>query len=237
MKIAVVDGDAKCRVQAVRLLELMFEQSGGGAEVASFATSESLLSARKENGPFDMYLLEVVMSDIDGIELGKRIRLDQPEAPLLYFTTSRDFAVEAIGLEAVGYVLKPFTHDEFALVLKRALKRLAAVSLPELKLRTMGGLTSLRMRDFVCAEVSGHHVTIHVANRHTFILRLSAQELWSKLEGDARFFRVSRQLMVNLEHVKSLANGSGVLSNGRTFSVPRRAVVALRDAFMHFHGV
>jgi len=238
MRIALVDDDVKFLAQTARLLEILLDHRQTQAEVATFASADELLEALSD-APFDMYLLDVVMPGMDGIALGRTIRRSQPDAPLLFFTTSRDFAVEAIGIEAVGYVVKPFTHEAFAEALERAFRRLETVKPPTLMLKTACGYVSMPLRDLVSAETNGHYTTVQVSDGHTRTTRLSQQELWKKLhgDGDVRFARIGRQLIVNFTHVKNYSDGKLTLSNGRKISVPRRSLSEVKRAFLRFYGV
>lgn len=238
MKIALVDDDAKFLAQTARLLEITLEQRGVRAEVSQFASAENLLARMSDDTLFDMYLIDVLMPGMDGIELGRRIRRGQPDAPLLFFTTSRDFAVEAIGIEAVSYVVKPFSHDAFAEALDRAFRRMATAKPSILKLKAQSGYANVPLRDFISAETNGHYMSVCLSGGISLTSRLSLQEMWERLQGDgdARFVRVGRQLIVNLAQVKNYSDGTLTLSNGQKFIVPRRSLPEVRSAFAHFYG-
>jgi len=236
MRIALVDDDVKFLAQAARLLEIILEHRRTRAEVVQFASAEKLLARLSSGESFDMYLLDVVMPGMDGIGLGRRIRRTQPDAPILFFTTSRDFAVEAIGIEAVSYVIKPFAHEAFAEALERAFRRLATIQPTALMLRGQDGYANVPLRDLVSAEANGHYLSVCLSNGRPLTTRLSLQELWGKLEGDERFVRVGRQLIVNLAQVKSYSNGVLSLSDGKRFVVPRRSLAEVKTAFARFYG-
>lgn len=236
MKIALVDDDVKFLAQTARLLEIVLEHRGMRAEISAFSSPEKLLAARTAGAAFDLYLLDVVMPGTDGIALGRIIRREQPDAPIVFFTTSRDFAVEAIGIEAVGYVLKPFAHDAFAEAIARAFKRLATAPSPTLMLKGQNGYVNVPLRDFAYAETNGHYTTVYAADGRSVTTRLSLQELWEKLEGDVRFVRVGRPLVVNLAQVKSYSGGTLLLASGRKFPVPRRSLAEVKGAFARYYG-
>jgi len=236
MRIALVDDDVKFLAQTARLLEIILEHRGTRAEVLRFESAGKLLAGRSQGGPFDMYLLDVVMPGTDGIELGRRIRRDQPDAPLLFFTTSRDFAVEAIGIEAVSYVIKPFTHEAFAEALERAFRRLETSRPPTLMLKGQDGYVNVPLQELVSVESDGHYLSVRQTGGRSLTVRLPLQEMWAKLGGDVRFVRVGRQLIVNLAQVKNYTGGTLVLSNGGRFAVPRRSLSEVKAAFARFYG-
>lgn len=237
MRIALVDDDARFLAQAVRLIGGLIESRGVSAELTTFASAERLLAARRDGTVFDIYFLDMIMPGMDGLTLGRRIRRDQSEVPIVFLTTSRDFALEAIGLDVADYVVKPFTGEAFARALDRALKRLSAVASPSLMLKAPTGYVTLALNDLVCARSDGHHLSIRTTAGKTLSPRLSMPELWDRLKDDVRFVRVGRQLLVNLAQVKGYAEGTLVLSDGETHSVPRRATADLKAAFARFYGV
>jgi len=234
MRIALVDDDADFLAQTARLLALDLERRGIQAEVAAFASAEKMLTA-KPSAVFDMYLLDVMMPGMDGIELARRIRRVQFDAPIVFFTTSKDFALESYSVRASGYVVKPFTHEAFAAALDVAFRWLGAARPEVVPLKTSAGFVNLELKDFVYAETDGHFVIVHTLDRRIVTVRLSVQVLWEQLGSDARFVRVGRQLLVNLARTKNFADGKITLATGETFAVPRRAISEVKDAFLRFY--
>jgi len=236
MRIALVDDDVKFLAQTARLLEIMLEHRGMRAEIMQFASVEKLLARLSVGEPFDMYLLDVVMPGIDGIGLGRRIRRNQPDVPIIFLTTSKDFALESYSVHAVDYIVKPFGHEAFARAIEFALKNLATVRPVLLGLRVQEGIVNIRVQNIVYAEADGHNKVVHVTGERPLTTRLTLQELWEKLGEDERFVQIGRQLIVNLAHVRKYANGTLVLSDGKRLSVPRRLISQVKESFSKFYG-
>jgi len=235
MTIALVDDDARFRAQTARLLESVLEERGVRAEVFVFDSAEKLLEARAD-GLFDIYLLDVMMPGMDGISLARRIRADRPDVPIVFFTTSRDFAVEAFGVHAADYVIKPFARETFVETINRVLRQLTMRKPPTLLLKVSDGIVKLSPRDLVFVEADGRHQVVHVLGGQAYTTRLTLQELEEKLRDDERFVRVGRQFLVNLAQVKKYADGTLLLSNGARCAIPRRSLVEVKSAFARFYG-
>ena len=60
---------------------------------------------------YDIYLLDVVMPGLNGIELAKEIRSSDKAADIIFLTSSPEFAVESYTVKASNYLVKPVSRD------------------------------------------------------------------------------------------------------------------------------
>lgn len=88
-------------VKDIPEVELMGEFTDG-MEAATFA---------KEN-PVDLAVMDVKMQGVDGISLGKILKLLYPDILLIYITYYENYAMDAFRLHAAAYILKPYTREE-----------------------------------------------------------------------------------------------------------------------------
>lgn len=232
MRIALVDDDADFLAQSARTLALLLEERGMRSEVKRFASADGLQAAMAD--PFDMYFLDVFMDGTGGIELARQIRRKQPDAPIIFFTTSKEHSLEAYSVHAVDYVVKPFTKETFAAALDHALRQLTLVRPLELVLKGGQGIVRLPVSDIVLVEADGHYQSIHTVGGRSRKFCMPLQDVWEQLEGDVRFVRVGRQSIVNLSHVSAIGSRSLEMSNGTSVPVPRRIFQDVKTAFMRF---
>lgn len=64
------------------------------------------------NNRVDAAFLDMEMPTIRGLELAKKIRLINPNIRVVFITAYSQYALDAWGVDAVGYVLKPYTADD-----------------------------------------------------------------------------------------------------------------------------
>jgi two-component system, cell cycle sensor histidine kinase and response regulator CckA len=91
--ILIVDDEPSNRIVAHRVL------GGAGYDVTSAGIASEALFMVEERGPFDLYVLDVLMPTLRGTELANRIREIDPDARVLYFTA---FAPELSHAPAPG---------------------------------------------------------------------------------------------------------------------------------------
>ena len=93
-------------------------------------TALSATEAKKlmEDTRFDIYLTDLMMPDIDGMEFMRMVKLDQPKVPVIMITgyATINTALQAKQLGAFDYIAKPFTKKELMGVIRRAAELVSA---------------------------------------------------------------------------------------------------------------
>lgn len=89
-------------------------------KVDGFLESREALSFIEKNR-VDLCLLDIDMPEIDGITLAARIKAVQPDVAIIFVTGYSEYAVDAFGLHASGYLLKPVVKERLAAEVEFAL--------------------------------------------------------------------------------------------------------------------
>jgi two-component system, NtrC family, response regulator HydG len=116
--ILVVDDELSVRDS----LQAWFKEEGYGVEAAASGKEALERMARQE---FDIYLLDIRMAGMDGIELQHRIREIKPDAAVIIMTAyaSVETAVQALKEGAFDYITKPFDPDDLEHLVRNAAER------------------------------------------------------------------------------------------------------------------
>jgi DNA-binding NtrC family response regulator len=117
-RILVVDDEMIVCESCKRILE----EEGYEAETA--LSGKEAFEKMKED-PFDVVITDLKMPGIDGMEVLKTFRKDYPDSIIVMITgfSTVETAVEAMKLGAFDYIPKPFTPDEVAIVVKKAIEK------------------------------------------------------------------------------------------------------------------
>lgn len=73
-----------------------------------------------EKNPVDTAFLDMEMSEMHGIELAKRLKEIDRNIRIIFVTAFEQYALEAFEVDALGYVLKPYTREEIHRQLEKA---------------------------------------------------------------------------------------------------------------------
>ena len=117
-RILIVDDEAIVIRSCMRILD------GDEFQVESVQDGRQALSKVEENS-YDVMILDVMMPNIDGLEVLRRVKETHPNVDVIMITglSQIDTAVQAMKLGAFDYISKPFEPDELKLVVQRALER------------------------------------------------------------------------------------------------------------------
>ncbi len=113
MKVLVVENSKKAMS---RLSEMVKEMEPGSTVLPISSSPEALAAAREQE--FDVAFLDVALSEIHGLVLGKYLRDLHPSINLIYMTKSRADAYDAIALRASGCILLPAEENDVRTELK-----------------------------------------------------------------------------------------------------------------------
>lgn len=119
--IYVLDDDPAIRRSLERLLDAV------GFQVASYATPKGFLDVAGSL-PGGCALLDLRMPEMDGFEVHARLRLINPDLPVIVVTAQGDVqtAVRAMKAGAVDFIEKPYSDDTLIAAIESALKTGAA---------------------------------------------------------------------------------------------------------------
>lgn len=193
----------------------------------------------------DLLFLDIRMPGLSGLEVIERISV----SPHIVFTTAFDrFAVTAFELQALDYLLKPFSEDRLDQALGRARQAIGMQKDGELRnrvrdvtdrsgfvsrlfVRKRGQIVPVRIADVELLEAGDEYVTLYSGTDRYFV-SVRLRDLEAQLDP-AHFVRVHRSYLVNLDHVKALTPYDGArlqveLANGRSVVASRSHSKALR---------
>jgi DNA-binding NtrC family response regulator len=122
-RILIVDDEKAVRES----LGSWFRDEGYQVDVAG-SGKEALAKLAHEN--WDVFLLDIRMPGIDGLELQRKLKEAQPDATVIIMTAfaSVETAVEGMKQGAYDYIIKPFDPDELEHSIRNAVERKKLVS-------------------------------------------------------------------------------------------------------------
>lgn len=118
--VLYAEDDVSVRKNYVLYLENHFEK------VYEACNGKEALSIYRDRKP-DILLLDITMSELNGLDLIKIIREDDPDTPIIILSahSHKEFLLEAIKLNLVDYLVKPVSRNELKEVIENTIKKLS----------------------------------------------------------------------------------------------------------------
>ena len=205
--------------------------------VRCFQAAYDLVDCLRSRGGFDAYLLDIMMPYMDGIELGRAIRETGDRSPIVYLTSSPDYAVDSYEVEAFKYLLKPVAPDKLAAVLDKLTATVLAATEKPVAVRIRDGVVSVLPSHLLYVHIRDHVLYYHLDDGRvveSITVRESFEQVCAPLLEDERFLKISVNHVINMSFVVSLAGGRFTMRDGAELTIPRRGAAEVKLAYMEY---
>lgn len=185
--------------------------------VGESGTAEETIDMVQLTNP-DLLFLDIQLPDMDGFDIISAVASrGDVRLPSIIFTTAYDrYALRAFEINAVDYILKPFTQERLRQALRRVRNSIAgsqegaAANRPSpegryisrIVFKSKGRILFLPVADIRWIGAEENYVRISTG-RESHLLRETMARLESRLDPDS-FIRVHRSTIVNLRYVKEI---------------------------------
>ena len=126
LKIAICDDEKKFCDSAEGMLKLYMEEKAMPFQADVFNVPSELVDMTEKGTIYDIYLLDIYMPGVTGMSIATELRSRGVKSPIIFLTSSTDHALEAFGVDATHYLLKPYTKDSFYVGMDKAMQSIAS---------------------------------------------------------------------------------------------------------------
>ena len=161
-----------------------------------------------EKYPVDLLFSDFTLPEINGIDFFKS--LDQP-CRVVFISNSNEFAAESYELNAIDYLLKPFSFTRFQVALNKVkdfFKNQQATkntNKSHLCFRIDYGLVKVAIEDILLIEGLDNYLKIYIENHKPLVVRSTMKAILVKLSTD-EFVQVHRSFIVSIKKINSVRN-------------------------------
>lgn len=213
MNIAICDDDEIIRQMLADQVARAEIWKDYDCSVQQFSSGDELLAFVRNNpGCFQIYLLDIGMEGMDGLETARQIRSRDKDAVLLFVTSHGELMPEAFQVLAFGFLVKPVQEDVLAGLL------LSAVHLLECR-HTLYSYTvrkkiySLQLARIEYIESLGRKVILHLTDGQKREYNGTLKAAIAKTEG-LTFAQAHHSYVINLEQIKELESWLITMQSG-----------------------
>ena len=236
LKIAVCDDEQLYLDKTHAMLEQYAAAHDVEITAEAFFNPSELLDRIESGERHAIYLLDIYMPGVSGMSVATELRSKGVRSPIIFLTSSTEHAVEAFGVDATHYLLKPYTQQNFFAAMDKAMQSISLHAEESIVLKIGGEYQNVSVDHILYCESADNYQRLWMKDGSELLVRMTASELYDLLENFGCFHRCGRAYILNLNHVTKVTASSAVLKNGSVLPLPRTAVASLRNAFFdHFN--
>ncbi len=213
IKVAICEDSDLDRKMLAKIVSCLMDDRGLTYDIATYVNGRELVSGYK-NCPQDLIFLDIMMDDIDGIETGKLIREMDDSVEIIYSTSSKDFAIAAYDVHAMGYLLKPYEVLRIGAMIDYYVQKHPQKNMNFIEVKSKRKSLVIPYKDIIHMESDNKVVYIYTTT-------LGPVKVYSKLDtfedelADVRFLRCHQSYLVNMQYVAGLVDSDFIMIDDR----------------------
>lgn len=204
-------------------------------EVEKFSDADKLMKRLREHNLADIYLLDMILQASTGIDIGRQIRLFGSETVIIYISSFDDYAMDAYGVHASRYLLKPVSEEKFFEAMDYAISHIRVKADALYLVKTEDGLIPIPYSDIEYIENSARRLAVCLRNGKkikSVFIRKSFDEDIHEIAGRSDFLQVHKSFLINLNYVKKLTQSNILMESGKVISVSKTRAADVKKTYL-----
>ncbi len=239
MRIAICD-DTQCDLDNLQAIINNFsKQNNIKIDVEAYNNPEKLINKIKyfSKNEYDFYILDVVMQ-LNGIDVASTIREYEKETPIIFATSSKEYAVDAFRVRAFDYILKPLDKNQVFECLQRVTEYINKTPKSICSIKTMDhALITLDIKNITYIESNDRRMFIHLFNKEVVTSTSLRTKFLDSIPfnfEDFNFICCHNSFIVNMNYIKAINDTSFILKNNEVVPISKRMFTKVKDKYIKY---
>lgn len=239
MKVLILDDDKRICNLIKSLLENYFADFFETIDIVS--NSKDAINAIQQT-TYQLYLFDIHLGNNTSFDIFNTI--EKNKAKIIFITGHEKYAINAIKVEAIDYILKPIQTQEFKTAIEKAITKIKQESKENnvhefskkqensLLLKAIENIKLIKLNEIVYLEASGAYTDVYLNDNIKITVTKHLKDFENKLEGTG-FFRVHNSFIINTLKMKSISKKDGLtveMNSQKSIVISSRR----KDEFMNF---
>ena len=233
MKIAIVDDEKREQEIIAKYIGEWAEAKKELVEFFYFDSSEGFLFSWEDAKDFALLILDIEMGEISGLELAKKIRIEDKRIPIIFVTGYDEYMQYGYDVSALHYLIKPVNKEKLFQALNKLSER--EETSKSLILTSENEVKRIQINNILYIEADGHGSIMHTADE---VIRLkesfgNVEKQMLPIDGA---IKCHRAYLVNLRFVSAIQNSNLILDNGENLPISRSQMKNVQCEFLRYYG-
>ncbi len=183
---------------------------------------------------YDVLLLDILMPGFTGIEAAKEIRQSNEKIPIIFLTSSQEFAVESYRINAFDYLIKPVNQNALFETLDRVYFMTATALENSIMLQTAKTIYVLSLSQIEFVEVNNRTLYFHLIDETVKSISGRLSDYEDMLLKYPEFLKVHRSYIINMNFMKSMNQKSFITLTGKEVPISRNLSPTIKNCYVEY---
>lgn len=236
MKIAICDDNITELMNVCKIVDELIATSLSERKITymAFKNGTDLLAAINKGQVFDIFLLDVVMPLINGIDVAAEIRVTNSVAKIIFLTSAPEYAVDSYRVNAFYYLLKPIKKEALLSLIEKACADIYNELTKHIIVKRGSGLVKVQLNTLQYIEVVGRTIHFYLTNGEVVDSIGTMASFEDELLSNSQFIKPYRSYIINMEYIKTLSPKGITTISGAFIPISRNIFKDIKQSYIDF---
>ena len=231
-RIAAIDDEDIFLEKCKGITKSYFDERKIQYEIKTYKHASLVLEDIKDSIYFDIFLIDIEMDDMNGMELARRIRQLYDSPYIIFVTSYMEYSIKGYEYNAWRYIVKDEMHQNLPLAYDSLIARVKEKKQKFYIIEHPKKILKLLYEDIYYIYKDGKNA-VFVTRNCFWNDRVSLEEVLQILD-DSMFVRCERGNIANIRHVMSIEDNELIMRNGEKIHISNALVKTVKKAITEY---
>ena len=233
LRISICDDEQDMLSKVQEVTELFFRTHCVDYSINTYQHSDNLQYDLQDGISYDLFLLDIEMPGMDGMDLAKEINTILPMAKIIFITSHLEFAVAAYEYSVFRYIPKNMIGEKLTAALEDFYKLYGLERNDYYLIKVKNHVEKLSYRDIFYVLKDGKYAVFYLRNRQIASIRKTLSQVYAEINQEYFYF-ADRGCIINLANVTGMDGENVIMLDGQHITISRSSVAEFKSILLHF---
>lgn len=226
MNIAICDDDLNTIAILENIVSNCFCGDANRFFCESFTSGEELLNYLDDNTKFQIYILDIEMKELDGLQLAAQLRISDQNAIIIFVTSHKELMQQAFDVLTFRYLIKPLNIEKTKTAILTAIDFLL-LKQSVFHFKSGKKTYSVNYGDIECFESIKRKITLYLTDSLQY-------EFYGKLKTlnlNLNFVQIHTSYIINVDKIHAVTRNSVIMKSGRELIITKKFLNSFNESY------